>query len=102
MISEQWTSSGFHRVSSPCLERDQQPNHHHKSIKAPMKTWDTTSYVGTWMVFDLPANMNQSDYRDIHEQYGTMDDVDNLIAELKNRDMKLVMDLVVNHTSNKV
>jgi glycosidase len=31
-----------------------------------------------------------------------MDDVDNLIHELKNRDMKLVMDLVVNHTSHEV
>lgn len=46
--------------------------------------------------------MTQSDYRDIHPPYGTMDDVDNLIQELKNRDMKLVMDLVVNHTSHEV
>lgn len=30
-----------------------------------------------------------------------MDDVDRLIAELKKRDMKLMMDLVVNHTSDK-
>jgi glycosidase len=42
-----------------------------------------------------------SDYRAIHSPYGTMDDVDNLIHELKNRDMKLVMDLVVNHTSHE-
>jgi oligo-1,6-glucosidase len=31
-----------------------------------------------------------------------MDDVHHLINELKVRDMKLVMDLVVNHTSNQV
>jgi oligo-1,6-glucosidase len=42
-----------------------------------------------------------SNYRDIHHPYGTMDDVHHLINELKVRDMKLVMDLVVNHTSNQ-
>lgn len=42
-----------------------------------------------------------SDYKDIDPSYGTLADVDELIAELKKRDMKLVMDLVVNHTSNE-
>ncbi|KAF5671229.1 alpha-glucosidase (maltase) [Fusarium heterosporum] len=42
-----------------------------------------------------------SDYRDIHPPYGTMEDVDRLIAEVKKRDMKIIMDLVVNHTSNQ-
>lgn len=43
-----------------------------------------------------------SDYRDIDPKYGTLNDVDELIAQLKQRDMKLMMDLVVNHTSNQV
>ena len=43
-----------------------------------------------------------SDYKDIDPKYGTVADVDNLIAELKKRDMKLMMDLVVNHTSDEV
>ncbi|PKS12446.1 hypothetical protein jhhlp_000652 [Lomentospora prolificans] len=42
-----------------------------------------------------------SNYRAIHKPYGTMEDVENLIAELKKRDMKLIMDLVVNHTSDQ-
>ncbi|KAI8942901.1 hypothetical protein NX059_000940 [Plenodomus lindquistii] len=42
-----------------------------------------------------------ADYEDIDPSYGTLADVDNLIAELKKRDMKLVMDLVVNHTSDQ-
>ncbi|KAH5604360.1 hypothetical protein HBI45_110260 [Parastagonospora nodorum] len=42
-----------------------------------------------------------ADYEDIDPSYGTLADVDNLIAELKKRDMKLVMDLVVNHTSEE-
>ncbi|KAK1831666.1 glycoside hydrolase family 13 protein, partial [Podospora conica] len=42
-----------------------------------------------------------SNYQKIHAPYGDMDDVDRLIRELKARDMKLIMDLVVNHTSNQ-
>lgn len=40
-----------------------------------------------------------SDYKDIHAPYGSVADVDELIAELHKRGMKLVLDLVVNHTS---
>jgi len=43
-----------------------------------------------------------ADYEDIDPSYGTLADVNNLIQELKKRGMKLVMDLVVNHTSNQV
>jgi oligo-1,6-glucosidase len=42
-----------------------------------------------------------ADYEDIDPSYGTLADVDNLISEMKKRDMKLVMDLVVNHTSEE-
>ncbi|KAH7398556.1 glycoside hydrolase superfamily [Pyrenochaeta sp. MPI-SDFR-AT-0127] len=42
-----------------------------------------------------------ADYEDIDPSYGTLGDVDNLIKEIKKRDMKLVMDLVVNHTSEE-
>jgi oligo-1,6-glucosidase len=41
-----------------------------------------------------------ADYLDIDPAYGTLADVDELTSELKKRDMKLMMDLVVNHTSN--
>ena len=43
-----------------------------------------------------------ADYKDIDPMYGSLEDVDELIAELKKREMKLMMDLVVNHTSNEV
>ncbi|KAI4718743.1 alpha-glucosidase [Aureobasidium sp. EXF-10727] len=43
-----------------------------------------------------------SDYKDIDEKYGSLEDVDELISQLKKREMKLMMDLVVNHTSNEV
>ena len=42
-----------------------------------------------------------SDYRAIDDQYGTMADWEELLAELHDRDMRLIMDLVVNHTSDE-
>ncbi len=42
-----------------------------------------------------------SDYRAIHPDYGTMEDFDRLLAGLHARGMKLIMDLVVNHTSDE-
>jgi glycosidase len=42
-----------------------------------------------------------SDYTDIDPLFGTLADLDELIAELHARGMKLVMDLVVNHTSDE-
>ncbi|KAL5400073.1 hypothetical protein PMIN04_000663 [Paraphaeosphaeria minitans] len=42
-----------------------------------------------------------ADYEDIDPSYGTLADVENLIKEVKKRGMKLVMDLVVNHTSDQ-
>lgn len=40
-----------------------------------------------------------SDYRDIMDEFGTLDDAKRLIKEMHDRDMKLIMDLVPNHTS---
>ena len=42
-----------------------------------------------------------SDYQDIDPLFGSLADLDELIAELHARGMKLVMDLVVNHTSDE-
>ncbi|WP_254769190.1 glycoside hydrolase family 13 protein [Salinilacihabitans rarus] len=42
-----------------------------------------------------------ADYRSIHPAFGTMDDWETLLAELHDRDMRLIMDLVVNHTSEE-
>ncbi|OPJ61028.1 glycoside hydrolase family 13 protein [Clostridium chromiireducens] len=42
-----------------------------------------------------------SNYEDIMDEFGTMEDVDELIMEGNNRGIKILMDLVVNHTSDE-
>ncbi len=41
------------------------------------------------------------DFRKIDESYGTLDDLDALIKNLKNRETLITLDVVVNHTSNE-
>ena len=42
-----------------------------------------------------------SDYQDIMDEFGTLADWDELLAEMHERGIRLVMDLVVNHTSDE-
>ena len=42
-----------------------------------------------------------SDYQAIDQDYGTMDDMDQLIIQAQKRQIKIIMDLVVNHTSDE-
>lgn len=55
-------------------------------------------------VYDSPNDDNGYDIRDyykIMDEFGTMDDFDRLLFSLHERDMQLVMDLVINHTSDE-
>ena len=61
---------------------------------------------GIWLspVYTSPQVDNGydiSDYQGINPDYGTMDDMKRLIAEADRRDIKIIMDLVVNHTSDQ-
>lgn len=42
-----------------------------------------------------------SDYRDINPEYGTLSDMKKLISEAKKRGIRIIMDLVINHTSDE-
>lgn len=55
-------------------------------------------------VYQSPNDDNGYDishYREIHPDFGTMEDMDQLILEAKERNIRVVMDLVVNHTSDE-
>src|SRR4051795_13365289 len=47
------------------------------------------------------AGYDISDYQDIDPVFGTLEEFDALLAAVHERGMKLVMDLVVNHTSDE-
>lgn len=42
-----------------------------------------------------------SDYEKVYSKYGTLEDLDNLIEQTHKRGMKLILDLVINHTSSE-
>lgn len=48
---------------------------------------------------DYDYGYDISDYRDIDRKFGTMADFDRLLEECHKRDLKVIMDMVINHTS---
>ncbi|MBQ7260137.1 MAG: alpha-glucosidase [Lachnospiraceae bacterium] len=59
--------------------------------------WLTPCYVSP----QADNGYDIADYYNIDPVYGTMEDMENLIAEAGKRDIRIVMDLVFNHTSNE-
>ncbi len=59
--------------------------------------WLSPVYVSPMADFGYDV----ADYCDVDPRFGTLADLDRLIAELHARDMKLIMDFVPNHTSNR-
>lgn len=78
-------------------------------IRGLMEKLDYIKGLGidiVWLqpVYVSPQNDNGydvADYCSIDPAYGTMDDFDKLVAELKKRDMHLMIDIVVNHSSTE-
>jgi alpha-amylase len=59
---------------------------------------------GIWLMPIMPSpsyhKYDVTDYYTIDPQYGTLADFDKLISEAHKRDVKVIIDLVLNHTSN--
>lgn len=62
-------------------------------------------FNGIWLMPIMPSDTyhkyDVKDYYDIDPEYGTMEDMEQLIEECHSRDINIIIDLVFNHTSTK-
>lgn len=77
-------------------------------IRGLTKKLDYLKDLGIGGIWLLPVNPSPSyhkydvtDYYNIHKNYGTISDFKKLVKEAHNRDIKILIDLVVNHTSSE-
>jgi len=59
--------------------------------------WITPMYPSPQVDFGYDV----SDYENVDPEYGTLKDMDRLIAQSKQRNMRIILDFVMNHTSDK-
>jgi alpha-glucosidase len=70
---------------------------------SPMADMGYDMYVSdSCLIMTTDPLGSSSDYRNIDPKYGTLEDWDRLLKGVHDRGMKLVMDLVMNHTSDEV
>jgi alpha-glucosidase len=78
-------------------------------IKGIIQRLDYLQWLGItalWITPFYPSPMKDfgydiSDYTDVHPLFGNMEDFDDLISEVYRRGMKLIIDMVPNHTSDQ-
>ena len=78
-------------------------------LRGIIKKLDYLQDIGVdalWLspIYDSPNDDNGydiRDYRKIMQEFGTMEDFDELLHEVHERGMRLIMDLVINHTSDE-
>lgn len=70
---------------------------------------DYLKWLGIDAIYLNPINQSPnhdngydiSDFREIMDEYGNFETFEKLLSEMHSRDMKLIMDLVINHTSHE-
>ncbi|UCH25023.1 MAG: maltose alpha-D-glucosyltransferase [Trueperaceae bacterium] len=80
----------------------------HGDLKGVIEKLDYIASLGIDVIWLLPISPSPlrddgydvTDYYDIHEQYGTLEDFKLLIREAHKRKLKVITDLVMNHTSS--
>ncbi|MBL0883522.1 MAG: alpha-glucosidase, partial [Chitinophagaceae bacterium] len=77
-----------------------------KGIISRLDYLQSLGVTAVWLnpIYSSPNDDNGydvSDYRNIMKDFGTMDDFDALLKGLHDRNIKLIMDLVVNHSSDE-
>lgn len=74
-----------------------------KGVTSKLDYIKDMGFNGIWLMPIMPSTTyhkyDVTDYCAIDPQYGTMDDFDELVAECDKRGIKLILDLVMNHSS---
>lgn len=77
-------------------------------INGVIKRLDHVKELGANAIWFMPIMPSPSyhkydvtDYKAVHPDYGTLDEFKELIAEAHKRDIKIVIDLIINHTSSE-
>lgn len=74
-------------------------------VRAKLDYLEELGVTGLWLLPVHPSpsyhKYDVSDYYGIHPDYGTMEDMKALLAEAHNRDIIVLIDMVINHTSDQ-
>ncbi len=78
-------------------------------LRGIIQKLDYLKHLGIDIIYLNPINKSPnddngydiSDFRDIMDEFGSLSDFEELIAEAHNRNMKIIMDLVINHSSDE-
>ena len=81
----------------------------HGDLRGLIEKLDYLKALGVdclWLLPIYPSPLRDdgydiSNYYDIHPDYGTMDDFETLLEEAHKRGLRIILDLVLNHTSNQ-
>ncbi len=84
-------------------------NDGHGDLRGLIEKLDYLKDLGVdclWLLPIYPSPLKDdgydiSDYYDVHPTYGTLDDFEELLEEAHKRGLRVIMDLVLNHTSNQ-
>lgn len=105
-----WKESVFYQVWPRSFKDSSTTNNHgHGDIKGVISKLPYIKGLGVDTLWLCPTYMSPqkdygydiSDYEAIDPDFGTMEDMDELIAQAKSLGMRVILDLVINHTSEE-
>ena len=104
---EWWKETVFYEIYMPSFkDSDGDGYSDFKGITEKLDYIQSLGVKGIWLTPFLKSPMvdngyDVSSYEQINETYGTLEDFKTFIAEAHKRDIKIIMDMVVNHTSTE-
>lgn len=102
-----WKETVFYEIYMPSFKDSNEDGYSDfKGMTSKLDYIQSLGVKGIWLTPFLESPMidngyDVSSYEQINETYGTLEDFKTFIAEAHKRDIKVIMDMVVNHTSTE-